>query len=228
MSVLMSDVDPLESMSREEAASAVVRLAVLATTGAWLPELIDGAMLGLRRLAATAIVLALAATMVASPNTMTGNLVAFKVVATLGHLLATAAWLGGLVAFAAVIIPRERLDQLDELIPAFSKVAFVSVVTLVVTGGLHALAQGGGPAQLAASTYGFVLLLKVLLFAGMLVLGNYGRHYASDILLRRLRVDGGVREGGVHTLAVVMGAELATAGVLLITTAVLVAVAPPG
>jgi copper transport protein len=227
ISLVTSDGGPLESISREEAASAVLRLAVLAATTAWLPELVDGGLGGRRRLAATAIVVSLAATMVASSDAITGHFVGLKIVVALGHLLAAAAWLGGLVALAVVVMSSEHLGELDELVPAFSKVAFVSVVTLVVTGGLHALWQAGGFAALASSSYGLVLLVKVVVFAGMIGLGNVARRHANGVVLRRLRVDG-VGDGGVRTLAVVIGAELATAGAVLITTGVLVAMAPLG
>jgi putative copper export protein len=76
-------------------------------------------------------------------------------------VLATAAWLGGLVALAAVLIPRENLQELDRLIPRFSIVALFSVVTLVVTGTIHALAVAGGIDALVGSRYGLVLAIKV-------------------------------------------------------------------
>lgn len=228
ISVLLSGAAPAELISREAGASAVLRLAVIAVAAAWLPELLDSPTLGRRRVALGGIVVALALTMVTASDAMTGNLVALKIVATLGHLLAAAAWLGGLVVLAVVIVPGNHLDQLDELIPSFSDVAFVSVVTLVVTGTIHALAQAGGPSGLTSSTFGVVLFLKIAVFAGMLVLGNHGRRYVNEFVLRRARPDAAVPPGAVNTLAVVMGAELATAAALLAATALLVAVAPVG
>jgi len=59
-----------------------------------------------------------------------------KVVATTGHLAATAAWLGGLLALAAILVPSAHLEVLHDVLPRFSVVAIVSVVTLVVTGAL--------------------------------------------------------------------------------------------
>jgi putative copper export protein len=217
----------IESISGEAAAAALLRLAVIAVIAAWLPELVDDPTVRRRRATLGAIVVALSLTMAIASDAMTGHLVALKIVATFGHLLGAAAWLGGLVALAVVIIPGQRLDQLDELVPSFSKVSFVSVVTLAVTGTVHALAQAGGPAALASTPFGVVLLLKVTVFAGMLVLGNHGRRYANEVVLHRLRARHRASTG-VHTLAVVMGAELATAGAVLLTTAVLVAVAPLG
>jgi copper transport protein len=228
LTVVIAREAPFEVLSREVGASALLRLAVLATTFAYYDELVAAPILGRRRVFAAAGVVALSATMVASSDAITGDLIALKVVATMGHLLATAAWLGGLVALAVVIIPRQYLSELDELIPAFSRVAFVSVIVLVVTGAIHGLAQAGGLSGLATSGYGLVLLIKVLIFCGMLALGNHGRHYANQVVVHRLHADARDVGGGVQTLAVVMGAELATAGALLVTTAILVAVAPLG
>jgi putative copper export protein len=53
--------------------------------------------------------------------------------------MATCAWLGGLLALATVLIPGEKVQELDQLIPRFSRVAQLSVVTLIVTGIVHAL-----------------------------------------------------------------------------------------
>lgn len=227
LALLTSDGGPLGSISREDAASRVLRLAILAATAAWLPELLDGDIVGRRRLAAAAIVVALAATMVASSDAITGHFAPLKVVVTFGHLLAAVAWLGGLVSLAVVIMPRQHLNELEHLIPPFSKVAFVSVAVLAATGAVHGVAQAGGLTNLATSTYGIVLFMKVTLFAGMLLLGNHARHYANGVLLRRLRLEG-VGRGNVHTFAAILGAELATAAAVLIATAVLVAVAPLG
>ena len=47
--------------------------------------------------------------------------------------------------------PGEKLIELDQLIPRFSKVAQLSVVTLIVTGVVHALAVAGGISELAGS-----------------------------------------------------------------------------
>lgn len=216
----------VDVVSREVLVSALVRLAVVAVVAAGFGSLVGRRTSGRRRAAGAAAVVTTALTLVTASDAMAGHLVPLKILATTGHVLATAAWLGGLVSLAVVIIPRRHLLELDELIPGFSRVAFVSVVTLTVTGAIHAVAQAGGIRQLAVSDYGLVLALKTVMFAAMLVLGNHGRRYANQVVLRRLQREGVVTESGVHTLAVVMGAEVATAVALLLTTSLLVAVAP--
>ena len=78
------------------------------------------------------------------------------------------------------------------------------------------------------SRYGLVLLIKVSIFGLMLLMGNEGRKYAARAAFRLQHQppDVPVRAGGISTLAVVMGAELCIAFVILSTTSLLVMVAP--
>lgn len=214
-------------VSRESAASALIRLALLALLAASFTWLTADAVVGRRAEVALAFFVALSATLVAQSNAIEGSYVLIKVIATLGHLLATAAWLGGLVALATVIIPRENVTELDRLIPSFSKVAFASVIVLVVTGSVHALTIAGSVGELIGSDYGMWLGIKVAVFALMLILGNHGRLYVQRVIFRKMDAQQVQQSSTVQMLAVVMGAELAIAGAVLAMTAALVAVAPP-
>jgi len=209
-------------------AAQLVRLAALFAAMFFLPDIISGAVVGWRRVVALSLVLTIAASMVAQSNAIGGHWEVAKIAATGLHVLATCAWLGGLVALAAVLIPGEQVQELDQLIPRFSRVALLSVVTLLVTGTVHALAVAGGVTQLATSRYGFVLLIKVSIFGLMLLMGNEGRKYAARAAFRQLHQPAyaPVRTAGIPALAVVMGAELCIAFVILSTTSLLVMVAP--
>ncbi|MEP6649324.1 MAG: CopD family protein [Lapillicoccus sp.] len=150
-----------------------------------------------------------------------------KVVATTGHLAATAAWLGGLLALAAILVPSAHLEVLHYVLPRFSIIAIVSVITLVVTGALHALATAGSVTALAMSPYGAVLLVKIIVFGVMLLLGNVGRQYAAKLAHRKVtEIDESASDQSVRALAVAVGAEFALATAVLATTAALVHVAP--
>ncbi len=152
-----------------------------------------------------------------------------KVVATTGHLAATAAWLGGLLALAAILVPSAHLEVLHDVLPRFSVVAIVSVVTLVVTGALHALAVAGSLSVLLTSTYGAVLMAKIIVFAVMLLLGNVGRRYAGRLAHRKVtEIDESASDQSIRAFAVAVGAEFALATAVLATTAALVHVAPVG
>lgn len=216
-----------EAFSPLSGSASLVRLAVLGFTAFFLVDLVRTPMVGWRRSVALAITAVAAATMVAQSNAVTGAWRLVTIIATSAHLLATAAWLGGLVALAAVLIPRENLAELDRLIPRFSRIATISVLTLVGSGAVHALSIAGGVHALVDSTYGLVLGLKVMVFAAMLVLGNHGRRYAARVAFRRRHAPENLAlSSGVHALAVVIGAEVALAFMILATTSILVLVAP--
>ncbi|HET7475300.1 MAG TPA: CopD family protein [Dermatophilaceae bacterium] len=144
------------------------------------------------------------------------------VVAATGHLLATATWLGGLLALSAVLLPRTSLDILDLVISRFSRVAVISVLVLSVTGAVHALATAGGLSPLLGSRYGAVLFVKVCVFAVMLVLGNQGRRYAVRLAHRRANPGVVAADTDIRVLAVAVGGEFALALGVLAVTAVLV------
>jgi copper transport protein len=152
-----------------------------------------------------------------------------KVVATTGHLMATAAWLGGLLALAAILVPSAHLEVLNDVLPKFSVVAGVSVATLTVTGAVHALAVAGSVGALTGSTYGAVLLVKIIVFGVMLLLGNVGRRYAAGLAHRKVtEIDESAPGQSVRAFAVAVGAEFALATGVLAVTAALVHVAPVG
>ena len=209
-------------------AAQLARIAALVAAMFFLPDIISGAVVGWRRILALTLVVVIAASMVAQSNAIGGHWEVAKIAATGLHVLATSAWLGGLLALATVLIPGEKVQELAQLIPRFSRVALLSVVTLIVTGIVHALAVAGGVYELASSRYGLVLLIKVSIFGLMLFMGNEGRKSAARAAFRlqHQRSDVPVGVGGISALAVVIGAELCIAFVILSMTSLLVMVAP--
>lgn len=90
------------------------------------------------------------------------------------HLLATAAWIGGMLFMKAVLVPAlsvleppQRGRVMGAVAKRFTAVAWASVAVLALTGFLKA------PAGLLGETEGVGLLLtvKVVLFAGMIAVG---------------------------------------------------------
>ena len=224
VAVVTTGRSPLDALSREGWVAVLLRLAVLVAVWAFLSELVDAPIRGRRRLAAGVAVVALTATMVLGSEAVAVTPVWLSVVMSFAHLLAMATWLGGLLALAVVILPRQQLTDLEALIPAISRVSLVCIATLVVTGAVQAVARTGAVGTLASSTYGLVLLVKVAIFVGLLVLAVPVRRRTDAILLGRLDVE--APSTGTQTLALLMGAQLATAAALIVATAALVAVAP--
>ena len=172
-------------------AAQLARLAALVAAMFFLPDIISGAVVGWRRILALALVLVIAASMVAQSNAIGGHWEAAKIAAT-GLARAGNMRLAGWTRRSGRSLdPGEKVDELDQLIPRFSRVAQLSVVTLVVTGIVHALAVAGGVSQLAGSRYGLVLLIKVSIFGLMLLMGNEGRKYAIRAAFRQQHLPAG-------------------------------------
>ena len=105
------------------------------------------------------------------------------------HLLASAAWGGGLMHFAAIVpvalreMGPESNRLLRALTPRFSVVAGLGVGLLIVTGLYGYWAQVTIPAALK-TPYGLTLLAKVAMIAPLLLLG------AANLIIVRPRLEG--------------------------------------
>jgi copper transport protein len=141
------------------------------------------------------------------------------------HLVALAAWVGGLGYFATLFWAARReeepLPALAAALPRFSLAATAAVGGLALTGLYLAQAHLGGPRDLITTRYGTVLLAKLGVVALMLGLAAYHRF----VVQRRLaRAPGpGVAARFRQTLRVEAGAGL----VALLLGAILGATAPP-
>jgi putative copper export protein len=207
--------------------AALLRISALVLVVTLLPDAVKGPLTPRRRVAAIAAAAFIALTLVAQSDAPYARWPVLALVATTGHVFATAAWLGGLVALATVVIPRSHLDALHQVLTRFSLIAILSVVTLTVTGVVHAIAVAGGLRPLTTSSYGLVLLLKIAVFGLMLLLGNQGRAYASRVARRQLEdFDASASPAGLRALAIAIGAELSLALGVLAMTSLLVAVVP--
>ncbi|MGL3211455.1 copper homeostasis membrane protein CopD [Bradyrhizobium sp. BR 1433] len=97
------------------------------------------------------------------------------------HLLAAGAWLGGLVPLAHVLAcharPSRDAGQIDPVLLRFSGMGYVAVATLVGTGLVNSWFLVGSVSNVLATPYGQVLLVKLVLFAGMVVLAVANRFW---------------------------------------------------
>lgn len=101
------------------------------------------------------------------------------------HLAAISVWLGGLVVLAVVVLPRRQLDELADLVPRFSRLAFRSVATAVVAGSALLVLISPRWSALPTSEYGRMLIVKLLLVAGLLAAASraralVGRHFLGE------------------------------------------------
>ena len=93
------------------------------------------------------------------------------------HLAAISVWLGGLVILAAVVLPRRQVEELGDLVPRFSRLAFRSVVTAVVAGSVLLVLISPRWGALPTSEYGRFLIVKLLLVVGLIAAASRARGF---------------------------------------------------
>jgi copper resistance protein D len=92
-------------------------------------------------------------------------------VVTALHQGATATWLGGLF-YLLIAIPRSPDNQFArQLIARFSKLALISVAVLAAAGFTLSLAYVGSIPAIYGTSYGIMVVTKVVLFGTLLLLG---------------------------------------------------------
>ena len=143
------------------------------------------------------------------------------------HVLAAAAWTGGLpvLGFALVEARREghARGALIELLSRYATMATPAVVLILASGTANtAFHAGDDVAALRASAYGHVLLVKVSLVAAMLGLAALNRF----ALLPRLRRDPS-RAAWPRAVRISVALDLVLAPLVLGAAAVLGVTPPP-
>jgi copper transport protein len=91
------------------------------------------------------------------------------------HVLAMATWLGGLVMLVGAVLPRREPDEVRATVPVFSQVAFVAVCVLVASGTYAAFRGIGTVDAIFTTTYGWLVVGKVLLLIAILTVANVSR-----------------------------------------------------
>ena len=230
-------VERVVAPSADEAAVAdasvawlLVRLAALAAAGFFGAELLRRPVLGGRRITVLALVLVLTITLVIESAAIESPQLVVIMATTGIYLLSLAAWLGGLVALAALLVPRQRPSGLEQIWSRLSWFAGLSVLTLAVSGAsLHVLSGGT-----ATSRSGVLLLVEVLALAATLVLSRYAVAYGRRLAFRERYLRGfAIQPGGRrpmlgHTIGIQMVLSLALVGVAVAQLAVLPVPGRPG
>jgi LPXTG-site transpeptidase (sortase) family protein len=179
------DLHPGEYPGGETAAGQsgtwlLVRLAALAVAGFFGAELLRHPVRGWRRVCILALIVVLTFTLVVESTVIASPRVV-AIAATMGaYLLALAAWLGGLVALAALLIPRDRPGGLDRVWTRFSWFTGMSVLVMAITGtAQHLVARGT-----ATSRSGVLLLIEVPVLLATVLLSRYAVAYGKRMAFR--------------------------------------------
>ncbi|WP_077801296.1 copper resistance CopC/CopD family protein [Streptomyces sp. JHA26] len=135
-----------------------------------------------------ALAVGLALTWAAAEHAVTGPQVPLAVVSSVLHLLATAVWLGGLVALFTTL----RGSPDTGTVARFSRTALVCVTVLVVTGVYQSWRGLGSWPALTGTTYGRLLLAKLATVSVLLAAAAVSRRWtAAPVTVRAPAPDGG-------------------------------------
>ncbi|MGV9785521.1 copper resistance CopC/CopD family protein [Streptomyces sp. NPDC003435] len=127
--------------------------------------------------AGATLAVALALTWSAAEHASAGIQVPLAIASTTLHLLATAAWLGGLAALLLTL----RAGLPPQVVTRFSRMALTSVIVLVVTGVYQSWRGLGSWQALTDTTYGRVLLAKLAAVALLLTVAAWSRRWTARL-----------------------------------------------
>ncbi|WP_405928969.1 copper resistance protein CopC [Streptomyces griseus] len=121
----------------------------------------------------------IAATWAMSEHASTGIQTSIAMPVDVAHLLAVAAWLGGL---ASLLVALYRTPDIGSAaVRRFSAVAFTSVVVLAATGIYQSWRQVGSWSALTGTRYGQLLILKVALIGVLLAVAWFSRRWTGRL-----------------------------------------------
>ncbi|WDG30034.1 copper resistance protein CopC [Streptomyces sp. CA-278952] len=135
----------------------------------------------------------IAATWAMSEHASTGIQASIAMPVDVLHLLAVAAWLGGL---ASLLVALYRTPDIGSAaVRRFSAVAFGSVVVLAATGIYQSWRQVGSWSALTGTRYGQLLILKVALIAVLLAVAWFSRRWTGRLTDTATASSGAEEEG---------------------------------
>ncbi|MFE9926390.1 copper resistance CopC/CopD family protein [Streptomyces sp. NPDC005774] len=168
----------------------LTRLALLALVAAVLLRLPrlrqgqgepDGRTPPARLALGTVLAVALALTWASAEHASAGIQVPVAMTSSVLHLLAMACWLGGLTALL-VILFRAGTPPPVATVTRFSRLAFLSVTVLVVTGVYQSWRGLGSWSALADSAYGKTLIVKLVVTAALLLAAGLSRRLTLGLV----------------------------------------------
>ncbi|WP_108933731.1 copper resistance CopC/CopD family protein [Streptomyces ardesiacus] len=172
-----------DTLTTRPGALLLTRLGLLVPVGAYLARTARARRGSTRPAAGVGVVLAvaLALTWAAAEHAAAGPQVPVAMASSVLHLLATAVWLGGLVALLTTLRASRSAPGAATVV-RFSRTAFAAVTVLVVTGVYQSWRGLGSWQALTATTYGRLLLAKVVLAAVLLGAAAVSRRWTAALV----------------------------------------------
>ncbi|WP_282087510.1 copper resistance CopC/CopD family protein [Streptomyces tendae] len=129
------------------------------------------------------VAVGLAATWAMSEHASVGLQAGLAMPVDVVHLIAVAAWLGGLTALLVALYRGPADTPVPGLaVSRFSRVAFGSVIALVVTGTYQSWRQLGSWTAFTDTRYGQLLLVKVGLVAVLVGVAYFSRRWTAQLV----------------------------------------------
>ncbi|WP_333745001.1 copper resistance protein CopC [Streptomyces ardesiacus] len=172
-----------DTLTTRPGALLLTRLGLLVPVGAYLARTARARRGSTWPAAGVGVVLAvaLALTWAAAEHAAAGPQVPVAMASSVLHLLATAVWLGGLVALLTTLRASRSAPGAATVV-RFSRTAFAAVTVLVVTGVYQSWRGLGSWQALTATTYGRLLLAKVVLAAVLLSAAAVSRRWTAALV----------------------------------------------
>jgi copper transport protein len=152
--------------------------------------------------------------------------------ADLTHLVAVTGWIGGLAMLLVGVLPRRRPDELAVVLPRYSVAALCCVTAAVLSGAVLAWNVLPRLADLTATTYGHILLVKFAVLALVLAAAfgskTWVEHRLDFVVL--LRGEGSIATSAAGLVRPAVLSIAAETGLLLLvlTVASFLVTADPG
>ncbi|WP_406247391.1 copper resistance protein CopC [Streptomyces anulatus] len=141
----------------------------------------------------------IAATWAMSEHASTGIQASIAMPVDVAHLLAVAAWLGGL---ASLLVALYRTPDIGSAaVRRFSAVAFSSVVVLAATGIYQSWRQVGSWSALTGTRYGQLLIIKVALIGVLLAVAWFSRRWTGRLTDTAVAPSGGKKKAAEENTA---------------------------
>ncbi|WP_037674680.1 copper resistance protein CopC [Streptomyces griseus] len=134
----------------------------------------------------------LALTWASAEHASAGIQVPVAMTSSVLHLLAMAAWLGGLTALLT-LLHRGPLPALT--VARFSRLAFTSVIVLTVTGVYQSWRGLGSWATLTETAYGRILLVKLAAVTLLLAAAGWSRRWTGRLVAAEAATESGAEKG---------------------------------
>ena len=137
------------------------------------------------------------------------------------HVLGMSVWLGGLVLVTRVVLAGPGDEDLVHAVRGFSRIATPALTATIVSGAIEFVRLDQGA---LGSAHGLLMILKVLCVAGMVFVGVATRQFVTQ---RMTRVET-MNTALAARLRRAFGMEASIGVVVIVLTAWLLALTPPG